>query len=306
MDDGAVIIEAEDLRKSYGPLVAVDGISFRVTKGELFGLLGPNGAGKTSTIRMLYGFSPSTSGHLRVFGLDIGTDWRAIRARLGVCHQDNNVDPDLSVRENLEVFARYFALPGARAAESIGRLLQFIGLDHRASAKTTELSGGMMRRLIIARALLNDPELLILDEPTTGLDPQSRHLVWERLEELKRRGITIVLTTHYMEEASRLCDRIVIVDHGKILAEGRPRDLVQQHVGRQVIESSPVCDKLRALVKSRGLDFEDLGHRIIIYARDNEELFREISGTYCRDNCILRLTTLEDVFLKLTGRDLRE
>lgn len=304
--EASAVIQAEDLRKHYGSLVAVDGISFQVTKGELFGLLGPNGAGKTSTIRMLYGFSPTSSGRLRVFGLDIRTDWRAIRARLGVCHQENNVDPDLSVRENLEVFARYFALPRDRTQEAIDRLLKFIGLDHRATAKTTELSGGMMRRLIIARALLNDPELLILDEPTTGLDPQSRHLVWERLEELRSRGITIVLTTHYMEEASRLCDRIVIVDHGKILAEGRPRDLVQQHVGQQVIESSPVCDDLRSFVKSRGLDFEDLGHRIIIYGRENEMLFREISRTYCQDNCLLRVATLEDVFLKLTGRDLRE
>ena len=306
MNDEAHIIDAQGLTKAYGSLTAVDGISFHVGRGELFGMLGPNGAGKTSTIRMLYGFSPMTAGALRVFGKDIRTDWRAIRGRLGLCHQENNLDPDLSIRANLEVYARYFAMPRAVAAERIDRLLRFMGLDNRAAAPVVELSGGLMRRLLLARALLNEPELLILDEPTTGLDPQSRHLVWERLEELKRQGITIVLTTHYMEEASRLCDRLIIVDRGRILAEGRPRELVEKFVGRQIVESSPVCDDLRAFVKSRGLECEDLEHRLIVYCRDDEPLFQTISRTYCRENCILRVGTLEDVFLRLTGRELRD
>jgi len=179
-------------------------------------------------------------------------------------------------------------------------------MDQRADAKTPELSGGMMRRVILARSLLNDPELLILDEPTTGLDPQSRHLVWERLDELKRRGVTILLTTHYMEEAGRLCDRLIIIDHGRILVEGKPRDLVAKFVGRQVVESSPVRDDLRAFVEERGLEHEDLGVRMIVYCKDDETLYREIHEKYCQENCILRTATLEDVFLKLTGRELRE
>jgi len=300
------VIRARELRKVFNDLTAVDGVSFCVKKGELFGILGPNGAGKTTTIRMLYGFSPMTSGDLAVFGLDIGVHWRAIRSRIGVCHQENNLDPDLSVRENLEVFGRYFGMRPARTREQADRLLKFIGMDQRADAKTPELSGGMMRRVILARSLLNDPELLILDEPTTGLDPQSRHLVWERLDELKRRGVTILLTTHYMEEAGRLCDRLIIIDHGRILVEGKPRDLVAKFVGRQVVESSPVRDDLRAFVEERGLEHEDLGVRMIVYCKDDETLYREIHEKYCQENCILRTATLEDVFLKLTGRELRE
>lgn len=257
--DGTPVIEASELRKVYGTQTAVDGISFRVNRGELFGILGPNGAGKTTTIRMLYGYLPMTSGSLKVFGLDIGTDWRAVRARTGVCHQENNLDPDLSVRENLEVFSRYFGMPGARAHERTETLLKFIGLDQRAESVVTELSGGMMRRLVLARSLLNEPDLLILDEPSTGLDPQSRHLVWEKLNELKKQGITMLLTTHYMEEAELLCDRLMIVDQGRIISTGTPGELIEKHVGREIT-----------------------------------------------DNGITRPSTLEDVFLKLTGRQLRE
>ena len=304
--ESARVVEAENLAKTFGELRAVDGISFHVARGELFGILGPNGAGKTSTIRMIYGFSPMTSGRLNVFGLDITRDWREIRTRTGVCQQENNLDPDLSVQENMEVFARYFRIPPATARTRAAELLGFMGLEHRRDTKAPELSGGMMRRLILARALLNNPELLILDGPTTGLDPQSRHLVWERLEDLKRKGITILLTTHNMEEAARLCDRLIIVDHGRILVEGRPADLVQRHVGHHVIEGSPVCDELREFVRSRGLDHEDLGRRIIIYGKDDEGLFDQIRHQYCRDHCTLRMGSLEDVFLKLTGRELRE
>ena len=301
------IVEVQDLRKVYGDTTAVDGISFKVNHGEVFGILGPNGAGKTTTIRMLYGFSPMTSGSLRIFDLDIRTDWRAIRARTGVCHQDNNLDPDLTVRENMHVFSRYFALPQKIAIERTDHLLKFIGLEQRGNSKPPELSGGMMRRLILARALLNNPELLILDEPTTGLDPQSRHLVWERIGELKKTGITVLLTTHYMEEAARLCDRLIIIDNGRIIAEGKPAELVKKHVGHEVIESSPVSEELRMFVKERGLEHEISGDRLLIYRREeDEDLFQEISHKYCRDNCALRTATLEDVFLRLTGRQLRE
>ncbi|MDD4869317.1 MAG: ATP-binding cassette domain-containing protein [Kiritimatiellae bacterium] len=301
------IIKVQDLRKVYGDTTAVDGISFKVNRGEIFGILGPNGAGKTTTIRMLYGFSPMTSGSLRVFDLDIETDWRAIRTRTGVCHQDNNLDPDLTVRENMHVFARYFAMPQKMAAERTEHLLKFIGLEQRKESKPPELSGGMMRRLILARALLNNPELIILDEPTTGLDPQSRHLVWERIGELKKTGITVLLTTHYMEEAARLCDRLIIIDYGRIITEGNPAELVKRHVGHEVIESSPVSEELCAFVKQRGLEYEVSGDRLLIYCREeDEDLFHEISHQYCRDNCALRTATLEDVFLRLTGRQLRE
>jgi lipooligosaccharide transport system ATP-binding protein len=300
------VIEARNLRKRYGDFTAVDGISFAVQRGELFGLLGPNGAGKTSTIRMIYGFSPLSGGSLRVFGLDIGTEWRAIRSRLGVCHQDDSLDEEMSVRDNLELFAGFFGIARSIARERATRLLAFFGLENREKSSVRELSGGMMRRLALARALVNEPDLLILDEPTTGLDPQTRHQLWGKLADLKRQGVTIVLTTHYMEEAAQLCDRLIIIDHGRILVEGRPRDLIARYVGNEVIDSSPVCDELRTFVKTRGLDHEDLGHRMLIYSKGDETLYHEIVQTFCRDNCILRMGTLEDVFLKLTGRELRE
>ncbi len=300
------VIEAVGLSKTFGDFVAVDGISFHVLPGECFGILGPNGAGKTSTIRMIYGFSPMTGGSLKVFDLPISDEWRTIKARIGVCQQENNLDPDLSVQQNLEVFARYFNISKERASQRAQELLEFIALDHRKDARVTELSGGLMRRLVMARALINDPDLLILDEPTTGLDPQSRHQVWERLEQLRSKGISILLTTHYMDEASRLCDRLVIMDHGVILVEGRPMDLVRKHVGHHVIEVAPPTPELRAYVRSEGVAHEDLGHRLIIYGDQGDTLFRHISNQYCQEGCVLRMATLEDVFLKLTGRGLKE
>jgi lipooligosaccharide transport system ATP-binding protein len=300
------IIEAEDLRKKFGDVVAVDGVSFRVVPGECFGILGPNGAGKTSTIRMIYGFSPMTGGRLKVFGLDVPAELRAIKSRIGVCQQENTLDPDLTVQQNLEVFARYFDIPGDQAHEKARGLLHFIALDHRKNAKVNELSGGMMRRLVLARALINDPELLILDEPTTGLDPQSRHQVWERLDELRSKGLSILLTTHYMDEASRLCDRLIIMDHGRILVQGTPLELIREHVGHDVIEVAGPNDEMRTYVQSQGLEHEDLGHRLIVYGQEGDVLFRTLSSQYCREGCILRMATLEDVFLKLTGRELRE
>ena len=306
MESVTSIIDARELKKRFGSLEAVAGVSFEVRPGECFGILGPNGAGKTSTIRMIYGLSPVSSGTLRVFGRDIGTDYRSIKARIGICPQENNLDPDLTVLQNLEVYARYFSLPPTLARERALNLLQFMSLETRREAKVMELSGGMMRRLIIARVLLNEPDLLILDEPTSGLDPQSRHQVWERLNELRAKGMTMLLTTHYMDEAARLCDRLMIMDQGKILVEGKPVDLIHEYVGRHVIEVSEPEEELRKHVRAAGLSYEDLGHLLIIYGNHHDQLYHEISSRYCREGCLMRMATLEDVFLKLTGRGLRE
>lgn len=303
------VVEAENLRKIFDNFVAVDGISFYINPGECFGILGPNGAGKTSTIRMTYGFSPITSGSLKVFGLDITKNWREIRARIGVCQQENNLDTDLTVLGNLETFARYFNIPKKEARARAESLLEFIALDHRKNDDVVELSGGLNRRLILARALINNPDLLILDEPTTGLDPQSRHQVWARLEDLRAKGISILLTTHYMDEASRLCDRLIIMDHGHILVQGKPADLVQKQIGHSIIEIDGPGPELRAYVQAQHLDYEDIGHRLIIYSwsrDDGGKLFHRICDHFPQEGCILRMATLEDVFLKLTGRELRE
>ena len=247
-----------------------------------------------------------TAGNLSVFGYDISRDAPIIKSRIGVCQQENSLDLDLTVRENLEVFAGYFNIPKKEAQKRTEELLKFNVLHHRANDKVSELSGGLMRRLVLARALINNPDLLILDEPTTGLDPQTRHQIWERLEKLKARGLTILLTTHYMEEASRLCDRLIIMDHGHILVEGKPLNLIKDYVGRNVIEISEPCSELIDYVKSQNLKYENLGHRLLIYGQEEEELFYTISNTFCNEGCILRMATLEDVFLKLTGRELRE
>jgi len=300
------VIEAKGLRKTFGELVAVNGISFKVLPGECFGILGPNGAGKTTTIRMLYGFSPLREGKLHLFGLDVQRDLRKIKARIGVCQQQNSLDPDLTVQQNLEVFARYFDIPKKEAEGKVEKLLSFIALDHRRNAMVNELSGGLMRRLVVARALINDPDLVILDEPTTGLDPQSRHQVWERLEQLKSRGLTILLTTHNMDEASRLCDRLVIMDYGRILVEGKPLDLIRAHVGREVIEVNNPTSVVREYITLHCQQFEDLGHRLIIYSDEGSNLFHTISSRFREQGCLLRMATLEDVFLRLTGRELRE
>lgn len=300
------VIEAKHLRKQFGDFVAVDSISFHLLPGECLGLLGPNGAGKTSTVRMTYGFSPITSGTLRLFGLDIGTDWRAIKSRVGVCQQENNLDPDLTVIQNLQVFAGYFDIPRTRAQAKAEELLHFIALQQRRNDTVTTLSGGMMRRLVLARALINDPELLILDEPTTGLDPQSRHQVWERLEGLRADGLSILLTTHNMDEASHLCDRLIIIDHGEILVQGKPSSLVKEYAGRDVLEILNPSEELRAFVRSEPYTHDNLERRIIIYGQEGEQLFEKIGRRFCREDCIRRMAKLEDVFLRLTGRGLRE
>jgi len=300
------VITARNLVKHFGALTAVDDVSFDLWAGECLGILGPNGAGKTSTIRMIYGMSPLTAGSLRVFDLEIAGNQRQIKDRIGVCQQENNLDPELTVRQNLEIFARYFDIPRRIAKERAEYLLKFMLLEHKERATSAELSGGMMRRLVVARALINQPRLLILDEPTTGLDPQSRQQVWGRIEDLKRQGLSVLLTTHYMEEASRLCDRVIIMDQGRILVEGRPRELIKAYSGYDIIEVSHPDDPLREYLRSVNLPFEDLGHRLIIQGNDDKSIHREICRIYPESGCLLRMATLEDVFLKLTGRDLRD
>jgi lipooligosaccharide transport system ATP-binding protein len=300
------IVRARGLTKHFDGFCAVDGVDFDVERGECFGFLGPNGAGKTTTVRMIYGFSPLSAGELLVFGLDQRTSLRQIKARIGVCQQENNLDPDFTVIQNLEVYARYFDVPRAEALRRAESLLEFVALTPRRDARILDLSGGLQRRLVVARALINDPELLILDEPTTGLDPQSRQQVWERLGELKARGLTILLTTHYMEEAARLCDRLVIMDHGRILVQGSPQALIEEHLGADVIEVEAPYEAVLELVRGRGLEHEALPRRLLVYSRDGESLFRQIADLCPDRGCLLRRAGLEDVFLKLTGRELRD
>jgi lipooligosaccharide transport system ATP-binding protein len=300
------VISVARLKKTFATLTAVDGISFFVKRGECFGLLGPNGAGKTSTIRMLYGYSPVTGGELRLFGQRMSKNWRCAKSRIGICQQEDNLDPDLSVRDNLLTYARYFDLSTATAQQSTEHLLRFFSLEHRAETNIRELSGGMKRRLVLARALINNPDLLILDEPTTGLDPQSRHQVWERLEELRTEGLTILLTTHYMEEAARLCDRLVIMDQGRILVEGKPQELIEKYVGHEVIEISPPDATLQDYLESRGLYYENFGQRLVVHNRADAALFATLADNFAGRRCTLRPATLEDVFLHLTGKELRE
>lgn len=306
LNQARYVIEAKNLKKRFGDFLAVDDISFNLKRGECLGLLGPNGAGKTSTIKMIYGFSPLTAGTLRVFGFDIRQSWRVIKFGIGVCQQDNSLDPDLTVVQNLVVFAGYFDIPRKPAREAAEKLLGFMALDHRKNDTVTSLSGGMLRRLVLARALINNPELLILDEPTTGLDPQSRHQVWEKLDDLRSQGLSILLTTHNMDEAYHLCDRLIIMDHGRILVQGQPSQLIREYAGRDVMEIINPSDELRAHVQSERFMHDSLDRRIIIYGQENDRLFERLGNQYCAENCIKRMATLEDVFLRLTGRELRE
>ena len=300
------VLEAKHLRKTFGGLVAVDDLSFSVAAGECFGILGPNGAGKTSTIKMAYAFSPLSGGTLKVLGMDISRHAREVKANIGVCQQENSLDPDLSVLKNLEVFASYFNIPSAEAKRRSRELLELMAMENRAGAKPVELSGGMIRRLVIARALINRPKLLILDEPTTGLDPQSRHQVWERLELLRHNGLSILLTTHYMDEAARLCDRLIILDKGRLVVEGKPEELIGRHVGRHVLEIANPREDVRAFLRDHNISFESVGRRMIVSLEEGEELCGQIHADFPDAGCVMRMANLEDVFLRLTGRELRE
>jgi lipooligosaccharide transport system ATP-binding protein len=304
-------VEAAGLYKRYAELEAVSGIDFRIERGEYFGFLGPNGAGKTSTLRMVQAVSSPSSGRLRVLGLDPVRDGKRVRARLGVCAQDDTLDPDLPVYENLRVYGRYFPQDARTTAQRAEQLLEFLALNEKRNKKIQELSGGMKRRLMIARALINEPELLVLDEPTTGLDPQARHLIWQKLRELRARGVTMLLTTHYMDEAERLCDRLMIMDRGKILAEGAPRDLIAEHVGDEVVElHAGEEEQARVLsdIDLGGVKSERSGDvRAFFFQRSDpvvESVVERARASGIR--CLVRNATLEDVFLKLTGRELDE
>ncbi|GMV16676.1 MAG: ATP-binding cassette domain-containing protein [Polyangiaceae bacterium] len=307
----SAVVEASLLEKRYADFVAVAGIDFRIDKGECFGFLGPNGAGKTSTMRMLQSVSLPSAGKLRVLGMDPSRDGKLIRARIGVCPQADNLDPDLLAHQNLLVYGRYFPQPKAVTARRADELLDFVALGEKRDAPIPELSGGMKRRLVIARALINDPELLLLDEPTTGLDPQARHLIWSKLRELRARGVTMVLTTHYMDEAERLCDRLVIMDSGKILAEGAPRALIETHVGQEVFELGASADEARAFLAELdlgGAEHEHTGDVLAVFLGKRSELSERLMerARQAGSRYLLRNATLEDVFLKLTGRELGE
>ena len=302
------ILEARDLVKRFGELTAVKGISFSIERGESFGFLGPNGAGKTSTMRMISAVSQPSSGSLTILGLDPRTDGPQIRGRLGVVPQEDTLELELSVRLNLEMFGRYFDIPRATLRERATELLDFAQLSDRANDKVDNLSGGMKRRLTIARALINRPELLILDEPTTGLDPQARHLLWERLYRLKREGVTQIITTHYMDEAEQLCDRLVVMDHGTIVAEGPPRDLIARHSTREVVELRFGTDSHQDL-HGRVAPFADrvevLPDRILLYVDSGDDTLRALhEAGVVPTSALVRRSSLEDVFLRLTGRTL--
>lgn len=301
-----VIVRAKGLSKIFGKLFAVNNIDFSVIQQECFGLLGPNGAGKTTTVRMVSCFLEPSSGLLEVLGKNVQIDPRFIKKNIGVCPQEDNLDPDLTVEDNLRVFARYFDIPNKEAIERSGELLHFMGLSSKRKSHIEELSSGMKRRLIIARSILNRPRLLILDEPTTGLDPQSKHQIWDSLHRLKSQGTTILLTTHYMDEASHLCDRLVIMDHGKIIVEGTPKALIKKYIGASVIEIASNSKEVEPYLKAKNLTFEKTQTHFFIYGQVEMPLWSEISKKFGEEACVLRMANLEDVFLKLTGRELRE
>ncbi len=320
----ATLVQARGLTKAFDDFVAVGGIDFEVQAGEVFGFLGPNGAGKSSTMRIIGCVSPFTGGTLRILDLDPRLDGSRIRARLGVVPQEDNLDLELSVVDNLVIYGRYFGIPKPVLRQRVRELLEFVQLTERSDSKVDPLSGGMKRRLTIARALVNEPELLLLDEPTTGLDPQARHLVWERLWRLKQDGVTQVLTTHYMDEAERLCDRLVIMDGGRIVDEGSPGELVTRHVTREVVEVRPLggtvlsgddaepgveseLEAVLALVRANGERAEVVTDRVLAYSDDGDALVAKLNADGLRPASVLvRRSTLEDVFLILTGRTLIE
>ncbi|MCZ7418430.1 MULTISPECIES: ABC transporter ATP-binding protein [unclassified Micromonospora] len=308
MTTGRPLIQAQGLVKRFGDFTAVDGIDVEVRAGEAFGFLGPNGAGKSSTMRMVGCTSPPSGGKLRILGMDPVRDGPAIRARLGVCPQLDNLDPELTVRENLTTYARYFGIPRRVARARATELLDFVQLGDRADSKVEPLSGGMKRRLTIARALVNEPDIVLLDEPTTGLDPQARHLVWERLFRLKQQGVTLVLTTHYMDEAEQLCDRLVVMDGGRIVAEGSPRALIERHATREVVELRFAADSQEAFagkLDALGERVEVLPDRILVYVPDGDAAVAEVAALGLHPaNVLVRRSSLEDVFLHLTGRTL--
>jgi lipooligosaccharide transport system ATP-binding protein len=307
MNSSEVIVKARGLTKRYNhDVLAVDHIDFDVYKGECVGFLGPNGAGKTTTVRMIYCFLPVTEGELTVAGLNVSTQAREIKGMIGISPQDDNLDPDFSVIKNLQVYARYFDVPKEEATKRATQLLKFFTLEEKKDASIYQLSGGMKRRLIMARALINEPKILLLDEPTTGLDPQGRHIVWDQIRNLRKQGVTIILTTHYMDEAATLCDRILIVDNGKIIQTGAPKELIKQFAGEDVLE----VEYDEAMVKTLKDELPDAevevyGDQVRVFAKQHG-VFERIIKQFPDKTMTIRNANLEDVFLKLTGRKLRE
>ena len=305
-DTLSLVIRASKLRKSFADTEVVCGIDFDVKQGKCFGLLGPNGAGKTTTLRMIEGISPITSGELSVFGHDLPENGRKIRARLGIVPQEDNLDPDFTVLENLRMYGVYFGVPKSILEKRIHELLVFMQLEDRANEKPDRLSGGMKRRLTIARALVNDPDLIVLDEPTTGLDPQVRHTIWAKLRELMQQGKSILMTTHYMDEAERLCDELIIMDHGKILDQGTPKDIINRHIENTVVEiRGAFSSLLPEFEKLENIRLENYGDTLYCYAEQVNELIG-LMADQPEISYFSRPGNLEDVFLTLTGRDLRE
>jgi len=302
------LVSAKDLRKNYGSLTAVDGISFEIQEGECFGFLGPNGAGKTTTVKMIHCVSPVTSGTLIVNGLPAHINNRALKKMTGIIPQEITLDVDLTVYENLIIFAKFFDIPKREAKKRIAELLHFVELEAKRNSKISELSTGMKRRLLVARALLNHPKLIVADEPTTGLDPQARHLIWQRLRQLKSEGVTLILTTQYMEEAQQLCDRIVVMHQGKILKEGVPTKLVAEQIGREVVEvrvPKEEDERIVGQLAEFSSGHERVGDTLYFYCRDGQGLMKKLVELDLH-NYLTRPATLEDVFLKLTGRSLIE
>jgi lipooligosaccharide transport system ATP-binding protein len=302
-----VLIKAENLTKKYGDFLAVDSINFEVYQAECCGFLGPNGAGKTTTIRMIHCFLPITSGKLTVADMSVQDRERDIKKMIGVAPQETNLDPDFSVIKNLTVYARYFDIPKAEATSKADALLKFFQLEEKRDVEVDELSTGMKRRLILARALINEPQILLLDEPTTGLDPQARHLIWDKIRELKKQGVTIILTTHYMEEAAELCDRVLIVDTGKIIEEGKPSELVEKHAGEEVLEvdnEEQILKTLKEKFPEARLDV--VGEKIHVFTNEPHGVFVKFLQDFPLKGATVRRANLEDVFLKLTGRKLRD
>jgi lipooligosaccharide transport system ATP-binding protein len=304
------LVRARGLTKRFGDFLAVDDIDFDIAKSQAFGFLGPNGAGKTSTMRMIASVSPVSGGSLEVLGMDPGHDGPAIRARLGVVPQEDTLDTELTVYENLYIYGRYFGLTGSVLRERVDELLSFVHLSDRRDSVVEPLSGGMKRRLTIARGLVNQPELLILDEPTTGLDPQARHALWDRLYRLKQQGVTLIITTHYMDEAEQLCDRLVVMDKAKIAAEGSPAELIAEFSTREVVELRfAVGEQSAAIPRLDGISnrIEELPDRVLLYTADGDRTTNEVAARGIHpESVVVRRSTLEDVFLKLTGRTLVE
>ncbi|HNZ88027.1 MAG TPA: ATP-binding cassette domain-containing protein [Methanofastidiosum sp.] len=300
-----IVLEAKNLEKKFSDVLAVNKINFKVKEGEVFGFLGPNGAGKTTTMKMIQCVSPKTGGDLRVFGLDVNQYPKEIKQVMGVVPQMDNLDPDFTVIGNLIQFSRYFDIPLEEAKKRANELIDYVQLNDKKDSSVDKLSGGMKRRLVLARAMINNPKLLILDEPTTGLDPQARHLIWEKLKDLSSKGITVIITTHYMEEAARLCDRLVIMDNGEILVEGKPKDLVKKYVGDHIVEAEN-NPEIKTCLEKNNIKYEIANESVEIYNENVSDITNLILKECVDSGVTARPATLEDVFLKLTGRKLRE